>query len=64
VSVLPKAPRTQTLESGKQSMQRLVDRIVRGARETVHANRQSYTKDGHGKIGTKAPLSIQVDQVL
>jgi hypothetical protein len=54
---------TRTLEAGRQSMQRIIDRIVRGARETVHANRQSYNKQGHAN-GMQSPLCIQMDEVL
>lgn len=52
------------LEAGRNSMQRIVDRIVKCARDTVHANRQSYTKQGHAHLGSAGPLSIQVNEVL
>ena len=52
----------QALEAGRNSMQRIVDRIVRCARETVHANRQSYTSAG--RAGAQSPFSLQVDEVL
>ncbi|MCB1538895.1 MAG: hypothetical protein H6865_05765 [Rhodospirillales bacterium] len=53
----------RVLEAGRNSMQRIVDRIVRSARETVHADRQTYTRKGRAGT-TQAPLSIQVDTVL
>jgi len=51
------------LESGRNSMQRIVDRIVRAARETVHADRQSYNRNGRSHNGG-GTLSIRVDEVL
>lgn len=53
----------QTLEAGKQSTQRILDRIVRSAREQVHGTRQTYTKKGHTNE-VQSPLSIQINEVL
>ena len=55
---------SQALEAGRNSMQRIVDRIVRCARETIHGNRQTYDKKGYSNAKTALPLSLQVDQVL
>lgn len=55
---------SKTLESGKNSMQRIVDRIVRCARDAVHGDRQTYNKRGISGAKTQSPLSIQINQVL
>lgn len=52
-----------TLEAGRASMQRIVDRIVRAARETVHGNSHVYKRNGTSNT-PRSPLSIQVDEVL
>jgi len=57
------ARNTQMLESGRASMQRIVDRIVRAARETVHGQSHVYRKNGTS-AGPRGALSIQVDEVL
>lgn len=53
---------TRMLDAGRASMQRIVDRIVRAARETVHGNSQTYRKNG--TTSARQSLSIQVDEVL
>jgi PP-loop superfamily ATP-utilizing enzyme len=55
---------TLALESGRNSMQRIVDRIVRCARDTIHGDRQSYNKKGQARTNTQLPLSVQVNEVL
>ncbi len=57
------ARNAQALEAGRASMQRIVDRIVRTARDTVHGNRQAYTKKGMTS-SPKSPLSLQMDEVF
>jgi hypothetical protein len=52
------------LEAGRNSMQRIVDRIVRCARDTVHGNRHTYNKKGESGNKSQAPLSLQVNEVL
>lgn len=52
------------LEAGSNSMRRITDRIVRSARETVHANRQVYNSKGVSGPGKQVPLSIKIDEVL
>lgn len=53
---------TRALDAGRASMQRIVDRIVRAARETVHGNSQVYKRNG--TTSARMSLSIQVDEVL
>ncbi len=55
---------TQALEAGKNSMQRIVDRIVRCARDHVQGSRQTYNKKGQAGTKTQLPLSLQVNEVL
>ena len=52
------------LEAGRNSMQRIVDRIVRCARDTVHGSRHTYNKKGESGTKTQIPLSLQVNEVL
>lgn len=53
----------KALERGRQSMQRILDRIVRATRDTVHSNRQTYTKNGASHNGNSGPLSIRIDEI-
>lgn len=55
---------TKALEAGRNSIQRITDRIIKGARESVTANRTAYNYQGHASLNTKSPLSIKVDEVL
>jgi hypothetical protein len=54
----------KALDSGRASIQRIVDRIVRTARDTIHANRQTYNRKGYADAKTQIPVSIQVNEVL
>lgn len=58
------ADNTVALEAGSRSIQRITDRIVKGARETAQANRQSYNYSGQTKHNSPLPVSIRVDEVL
>ncbi len=55
---------SKALETGRQSMQRITDRIVRTARETVYADRQTYNSKGASGYNTKTPLNLKVNEVL
>lgn len=50
------------LEGGLSSMQRIMDRVVNAARETLNQSRTTYTKAGRTSGGTT--LSITMDEVL
>lgn len=54
----------QTLEGGTKSMKRILERIVRATRETVHGSRQTYNKSGSVDSKSNGPLCIKVDEVL
>jgi ElaB/YqjD/DUF883 family membrane-anchored ribosome-binding protein len=54
----------KALEAGRKSMQRISDRIVRCARDTVHATRQTYNNNGNSSINSKTPVSLKIDEVL
>ncbi len=54
----------QALEVGHRTMQRLTDRIVRGARASVYAGRQTYNKQGRTSANLQAPLKLKINDVL
>jgi hypothetical protein len=54
----------KTLEAGRNSVQRITDRIIKGARETINANRQTYNYAGHSSANNKGPISVRVDEIL
>ncbi|MBU6234479.1 MAG: hypothetical protein KGQ41_01425 [Alphaproteobacteria bacterium] len=51
------------LDAGSKSVQRVTDRIVRAARESVQS-RQSYSPKGHAGQVAGQPISVKVDEVL
>jgi acetylglutamate kinase len=54
----------KALDAGSKSMQRITDRIIRCARDTVHATRQTYNNHGNSSINSKTPVSLKLDEVL
>lgn len=54
----------KALEAGRASMQRISERIIRCARETVHATRQTYNRNGYSSLNAQTAVSLKVDEVL